>query len=281
MGDEGEAGPVTAYQGPPPDDRDLIVSNLEACWSSLGDLLDGLSDDDWDVASLCPDWTVHGAVSHLAAVEHVLVGWRPSSVETPLPFDRAVDFVTEATSMSGPELRDRYREIVATRRGELAGMDDADFAVPSPTPVGPGTYGRFMAIREFDFWVHERDMRVPLDRPTDDGGDPAAMALGEVHRSLGYIVGKRIGVPDGGSIRFDLHGGLDARLAAVVEGRARVVDPAEVTDPTVTVHSDFLTFMLLACGRIDPAEPMADGRISWSGDDTLGRTAASSLRFTF
>ena len=103
-------------------------------------------------------------------------------------------------------------------------LHPADLAQPSWTPVGPGTYGRFMEIRVFDFWVHERDITTPLGRPTDDTGARAEIALAEVEGSLGYIVGKKVGLPDGRSIVFHLSGPLARDIAVVVDGRARVVD---------------------------------------------------------
>jgi len=54
----------------------------------------------------------------------------------------------------------------------------------------------------------------------------------------------------------------------------------QLESPAVTLTTDSLTFMLLACGRIDPEEPIADGRIRWTGDGTLGERAARNLAFT-
>jgi hypothetical protein len=150
--------------------------------------------------------------------------------------------------------------------------------VPGPTPVGPANYGRFMDIRVFDNWVHERDIRVPLGIPGDDSGPAAETSLTEVHQSLGYIVGKKIGLEDGKSIAFDLTGPVSRRMLVRVDGRAAVVD--ELPDPDATVTTDSLTFMLLACGRIDPEDPISDGRITWTGDDEIGARAARNLRFT-
>lgn len=76
-----------------------------------------------------------------------------------------------------------------SRLANLAETNDEIFASPSVTPVGPATYERFMAVREFDFWMHERDCRTPLGMPTDNGGAPAEMALTEVQLSIGYIAG--------------------------------------------------------------------------------------------
>jgi hypothetical protein len=146
------------------------------------------------------------------------------------------------------------------------------------TPVGPATYGRFMNVRVFDFWVHQRDMTIPLGRDTDDSGPAAEIALDEVHGSLGYIVGKKIGLPDGMSIGFDLTGGINRKIYAAVEGRAGVVDHIE--NPDVQVSADTTTFIMLACGRVDPQEQIDAGRITWSGSDEWGEKAARSLRFT-
>ena len=55
---------------------------------------------------------------------------------------------------------------------------------------------------------------------------------------------------------------------------------SDLPDPDVTLTADSLTFMLLACGRIDPEQAIADGRITWSGDAELGGLAARNLRFT-
>jgi hypothetical protein len=65
-----------------------------------------------------------------------------------------------------------------------------------------------MAVREFDFWMHERDCRAPLSLPIDNGGAAAEMALNEVHLSIGYIAGKKVGLADGQSIRFAITGGV-------------------------------------------------------------------------
>ena len=173
---------------------------------------------------------------------------------------------------------DRYRDVIAVRGDELAAMSDDDFDLPCMTPVGPGTYGRFMDIRVFDFWVHEQDVRVPLGLPGHENGPAAAAAIHEIEMSLGYIIGRKVGLPDGTSITIDLTGPVDRVFHVVVDGRAAQVAALESAD--VTLHTDSTTFALLACGRIDPQEPIDDGRITWDGDAEWGERAARHLAFT-
>jgi uncharacterized protein (TIGR03083 family) len=258
--------------------RTQIIENLDRCFTSLSGVATKLTSEQWSSPSLCPDWTVQGVMAHVAAVEEVLSGWWPDAPTDPPPFATIPPIFAELSTASSTVLIDRLQATFDRRRSELAALDDAEFATPCATPVGPGTYTRFMEIRVFDCWVHEHDIRVPLGIPGDDGGPAAEMALDEVRGSLGYIVGKRMGFPDGSSIAFELTGTVQRRLLVNVDGRATVVD--ELPSPKVTVTTDSLTFMLLACGRIDPEAAISDGRITWSGDETLGTLAARNLRFT-
>ena len=76
----------------------------------------------------------------------------------------------------------------------------------------------------------ESRFSAPLGRPTDDTGARAKIALAEVEGSLGYIVGKKVGLPDGRSIVFHLSGPLARDIAVVVDGRARVVERVTQAD---------------------------------------------------
>jgi uncharacterized protein (TIGR03083 family) len=254
------------------------VDQLARCWASLDDLLDRLQTDRWATPSLCPDWTVRGVVEHLGAVEHMLLGKPPGSMAEALPFHEVGEWLEAVRSLTEAELLERYREVIAGRREALAAMSDRDFDLPCMTPVGPGTYGRFMDVRVFDFWVHEQDIRVPLGLPGHEDGPAAETAVHEIEVSLGYIIGRKVGLPDGTSITIDLTGPIDRLFHVAVDGRAAQVERLDA--PDVVLRTDSTTFALLACGRIDPQGAIDDGRITWEGDTELGDRAARNLAFT-
>lgn len=259
-------------------DRDLVVANLDACWTSLMGLLGSLGDDQWGVPSLCPEWTIHGVAAHLVSVEQVLSGWMPEGLDTPPPFGEVASRFEAAMAMAPADLVEVMTATFDTRRRQLGVATDDDFSTPSVTPVGPGTYGRFMAVRVFDAWMHERDCRAPLGLDTDNGGPAAEMSLDEVQGSIGYIAGKRIGLTDGQSLHFEIRGAMDRDIYVAVDGRAAEVDFLDA--PTATLHCDAMAFMNQACGRIDPEKAIEAGDIRWSGDQALGAHAARNLRFT-
>lgn len=241
-------------------------------------LTNDLTDEQLATQSLCPDWTVRDVIVHVAAVDAVLTGWEPTT-DTPPPFNRLRPVVDELTALDRASFSARVAEIVEARLDDLRRRDPGVIDLPSVTPAGVATYGRFLQIRVFDQWVHARDIATPLGVPAPaPSGFPAEAALTEVVAALGYVVGKKIGLPDGMSIVFRVAGGATAEVAVAVDGRAAVVPVPSAPDVEVTADVD--TFVMLACGRIDPEAEIAAGHITWSGNDELGARAARNLRYT-
>jgi uncharacterized protein (TIGR03083 family) len=251
---------------------------LEQSYASIEKLCALMSAAQWRAQSLCPDWTTRAVVGHLASVEYMLAGWMPASIDEVPSFDRVMAFTRQTADLDDAAFAARVAEVFGQRRTDLAALGEDDLSRPSWTPIGPATYGSFMILRVFDFWVHERDITTPLGLPTDDGDTRAEMALAQVERSLGYIVGKKVGLPDGSSIAFHLTGPLRRDFYVTVDGRAKVV--GHIDRPAVELTTDSLTFVQLACGRIDPQQQIDAGLVSWTGDAEFGDRAARNLRYT-
>ena len=256
----------------------VIKRSLEQCYDAIETLGGRMDAARWRSQSLCPEWDMRGVVTHLGMMERVMTGWLPASADDVPPLDRIEPYHDEVAALDDAAFAARIGEIFALRRADLATLTEGDLARQSWTPVGLRSYGGFLEMRIFDFWVHERDITVPLGWPSDDTGPRAEIALAQVEASIGYIVGKKIGLPDGTSIVFHLTGPVERDLSVVVEGRARAVP--HVDKPDVELTTDAVTFIQLAAGRIDPQGQIDAGRVTWSGDAQLGDRAARSLRFT-
>jgi uncharacterized protein (TIGR03083 family) len=259
-------------------DLDAVRRSLDQCYDAIEVVCTRMDRGQWQAQSLCPDWSMRDVVSHLGMMERVMSGWLPASAEEAAPLDRIGPYQDEVTGLDNATFAERISDIFANRRADLAKLTADDLRLSSWTPIGPRTYGGFLEIRIFDFWVHERDITTPLGWATDDAGPRAEIALSQVVSSIGYIVGKKVGLPDGTSIVFHLSGPLRHDIAVVVDGRARQVDA--IANPTVELTADSTTFIQLAAGRIDPQEQIDAGKVSWTGDSELGDRAARNLRFT-
>ena len=253
----------------------MLVSAYRECWDSISALGRGLSEDQWNQPSLCPQWRCRDALVHLTAAETAFADWTPSPDP---PMAEIGDATRRLRAISGAELLAEF-EAITTRRGEqLSAMTEAEFDQPGWSPAGLGPYRRYQEIRVFDSWAHEQDIRVPLGLPGHFEGLGPKLSLDEAHLAFGYLVGKRAGLPDGSSVSVHVTGPNSRDLHAVIKGRARVVDSLE--NPTAEVTVDFATFMLLCCGRIDPDGPLNDKRVALAGDVVLAEQVARNLAFT-
>jgi uncharacterized protein (TIGR03083 family) len=274
--------------GAMPTDAEL-VDLLSDVWASMADLGDGLTEGDWKTPTDVPGWSVQDNLVHITSMEWHLLG-RPVPEHTlpdALPhvkndIGRANElFVDSRRALTGAEALTEFREVIAARLQQLRDYGPDDFAADSWTPVGPGTVRDLLPFRVFDSWVHEQDMRRAVARPGDLDGTVAENAVARMVASMPFIVGKRVGAPDGTTVHFGISGpGARTFTILVDAGRARFAE--ELTGaPTATIATDGETFVRLTCGRVDPGEALGSGRVHLGGDTDLGRRVVEELNFLF
>ena len=160
---------------------------------------------------------------------------------------------------------DALAEFVATtdaRIAQLRQLDDDGFAADSWTPMGPGTVAQLLGFRIFDSWVHEQDMRGALERPGDLDSPAARFSIGMMLDVLPYVVGKKVGAPDGSTVVLTLTGPIVTSTAvATTDGRARLVDPVPEV-PTVSLIAGLRR--LRAVWRAVAATPTRPWSRGWS-----------------
>jgi uncharacterized protein (TIGR03083 family) len=267
-------------------DKDRALDLLSAEFAAINAVVAGLTDDQWDRPSCLPGWTVKDVLSHMVGTELMLAGARPPETDVPV-LDHVRNPVAEANevwvasmrAVPGSEVAARWASVTAGRLDALQAMTQAEFDAPSWTPVGNDeTYGRFMRIRHFDCYMHEHDIRFALGRTARAEPDHLVFCLDEVATGLGYIVGRRAGLPDGSRVLIELEGEPRVSYRIEVEGRARVVDT--LSGPaTVGIGLSPSLFLRLTGGRDDGASGPG-GDIRLSGDPDLARQLAEHLAFT-
>jgi uncharacterized protein (TIGR03083 family) len=264
-----------------------IVAELAEVWTSLVALGGELPDEDWDRPTECPGWTVRDVYSHVIGTESGLLGRSPAPppeafgphVRNDMGRSNEAEVLLRR-ARPGTALVAELEEVTAARLAELRSMTDEDFAVETMSPAGPGTYEDFMAVRVFDCWVHEQDVRRAVGRPGHLSGAAVDRSLASTVGVMPYVVGKRAGAPEGATVAFDVSGATARRWAVTVEGgRAKPV-PEVPVEPTVRISADVGTFMALACGRVDPDEELVAGRVTVHGDADVGTAVVRNLGYT-
>jgi uncharacterized protein (TIGR03083 family) len=266
-----------------------LVSMFEDVWGDIAALCDGLTDEQWERATDCPGWSVRDNVAHMIGTERMLLGEQP---EAP-PVDDAPhvrndigkaneQWIATYRPLNGKEVLDEFRAVTAKRLDALRAMTDEDWNREGFTPEGPGPYRSFMAIRVFDCWYHDQDMREALDEPGYLEGPVADLSLGRIPpKGLPYVVGKKASAPPGSTVVFEVSGSppIVAAVHVPPEGRAVLLDSAPAS-PAVTLGMDRRTFSRLAGGRWNGDRARAAGSIRTEGDQELGRRVVDNMAFT-
>ena len=137
-----------------------------------------------------------------------------------------------------------------------------------------------MRVRDFDCWMHLHDIRDAIDQPAADpdlGGPASRLALDEMAASMGFVVGKLGGAPDGSRVAIELTGPLQRSIYVDVAGRGQVVEDFGGQEPTATISLDGLLFTRLAGGRTTVAQH--SDAVRYGGDVEVGQRVVEHLNY--
>lgn len=124
--------------------EELVWAAVAAERESLAEMLDGLSEAQWDHRSWCAGWRVRDVVAHVLLTSRARLGW--------LLWRLVLARGSVARMNFGTAVRYADRRSTAALRGELRAIVDSRH-----TPVGTNAVDRLM-----DLLVHGQDIAVPL-----------------------------------------------------------------------------------------------------------------------
>ena len=268
--------------------RERTIEALREEWASIADLLAGLSDDEWAMATPLPGWDVQDNVAHMIGTEMMMSGEPAPDVE----IDREVAthvrndigafneaWIESLRGTDPADVRAQFVELSARRLAALDAMTQDEWDEVSFTPAGKDTYGRFVQIRVMDCWMHEQDIRDAVGCPGNETGLPVEVMLDEVTTALGFVVGKKAGVQQGESVTFALteEGSVVREIHVAVDGRAAVVDSLQ--GPATTTLTMPVGVMTRRCaGRVAPDE-LRD-QITIEGDADIAERVLANQTYT-
>jgi uncharacterized protein (TIGR03083 family) len=264
----------------PPTDLPGLTTAYEQAVRAVLDLGRGCPPERAGDPTPCPGWDVFAQVAHVESVESMFLGESAPQVEVG---DRAhvrsdmgrfmEQLIESRRGLSLPELCARLESVIE-RRLERWRAPGVTLESEEPGPFGMSTVGEVLAIRCFDIWTHEQDLREPLDEPGGLDSPAASIAMSRMYAVLGRVA-VAAGVPVGEAVVVMLDGPVTGRQAVrvvEVDGRLRGL-PDEVADEDARCVLMLGTREMgrLGAGRM----PMgADGGFPWTATGDLGTAAA-------
>ena len=99
-----------------------------------------------------------------------------------------------------------------------------------------------------------------------------------MNNAMPFVFGKKVGGPEGSSVRFKIYGESSFILnIKIQEGRARLV--TQLPAPPIYLEMDCETFMCLSCGRWDPDKVLTDHKVSIQGDQNFGVSIVKNMNY--
>lgn len=210
----------------PPEDRDGLLDAFEQNCQAVIALGLSCREDDFELQTECPGWTVKDQIAHVVGVEKTLAGIPSPRVQVPdyphirSEYGRRVEHDVEARReipgrLVVQELADHLPIRMAALRAAATPLDEVVGGFFGPET----TFGTQLRRRVMDTWVHAQDIRAALDRPGGLDSPGAAVFVDAIFQALPRVVGRDAGVPVGRAVVLDVTGPLTGREGArVVEG---------------------------------------------------------------
>ena len=236
-------------------------------------------DEQWQAQTPLPGWTVHDVTAHLIGTESMLQGVATPDADIDVSTLKHVRndigvmnerWVRKLRGVSAADLLEKFRATTAQRREALSGIgrrrlepDHRDAGRPRHLrPVHARADLRLLDARA----RHPRRARA-AGRHGDSAGPRRRLALDEMAASMGFVVGKLGGAPDGSRVAHRADGAAAAAPSTwPSKGRGQVVDDFGDDEPDGDDHA----------GR--PAVHPAGGRAHHGGRSTPMRSATAATR---
>ncbi len=273
-----ESGNITTADG--------FRSAYAEIFSDVGTLAEGLDDERALLPTGCPGWTVRDHVAHITDLESILIG-RPRVEHAPpegLPYIRNQPgsfMEIGVDARRDVPLRDllaEYRAVTAERLIRLAALTDSQLDEMGRGFFGESKVRSLLAIRVFDLWAHEQDIRRALGEPGGFESVAAAHSRERMLMGAAYELQERMTPSAGTVIVFDVTGPGGAVRAITFDGE-RGRSGATIPDSrAATLRLDLPTLTVLSCGRAD--DPGARARVVVEGDQNLARLVLEDLAVT-
>jgi uncharacterized protein (TIGR03083 family) len=159
--------------------REVVIPGMLAEYQAFGQLVRGLSDEDWDTPSRCEGWRVADVAAHVIGQLTDVAALRLDGLGTPEVTARQVE---EHRGRTPGELADELDSSVKQAADLAAAFDDAAWESAAPAGV-TGTLGFGIEALWFDTSLHADDIRSALGR-LPSVGDALAPSLSHISQVL-------------------------------------------------------------------------------------------------
>ena len=258
---------------------------LRAETEGLERYLTDMPKEAWDQPSACDEWCIADVVAHLTQSSRNY----PSRVLRALQGDASPDAMSSRLNPGEVDPENLAQRAVALRKelggdllpeflkanqaivDALANISGQDWDKPVFRPYGPEPLRNIVDMLITERAVHGWDIRSPFDSQTGLSPESVAVIVERIpQRPTWWSFRTEAGfAPLPFRYRFEVTPPAQYRVDLVVTEERRYMEVASKEDAHVTFQCAGETFVFLMYGRINPEAAIADGRMSYAGDQEL------------
>jgi uncharacterized protein (TIGR03083 family) len=219
-------------------DRPLLVVDLPptgpvhpvvAQRRRLADELADLDEAAWRHASRCEGWTAQDVITHLTSTNQfwafsIQAGLNGAPTEFLATFDPVASpaqLVADAGDVPVEQTLASYVETSEAFVSLVESLSEDDLDVLAESPPGHLPIARVCDHAVWDAWVHERDIFLPLERPTPVEADEVLAGL-RYAATLGLAFGVGQGGSAQGAVAVEATGPDDSFVVSAEDDHVRV-----------------------------------------------------------
>jgi uncharacterized protein (TIGR03083 family) len=208
-----------------------------------------LDEAGWHHPSRCEGWTSQDVITHLTSTNQFwafsipagLNGEPSRFLSTFDPVASPAQLVADAGEVPVEQTLATFTETSEALVSLVEGLSEADLAALAEAPPGHLPIARVCDHAVWDSWVHERDIFLPLGRPTPVEDDEVRVGL-RYAAMLGLGFGVSQGLPAAGSVAVVATGPDEAFVVSAEDEHVRVHAGPAVADDRV-LQGDAVTLL--------------------------------------
>lgn len=262
---------------PPPPEAPTTKAGLfaavESTLSATAALAAALTEEQAMLPTPCEGWTVRDQVAHIIGLESRLLG-RPGADSHQLP-EGLAHLTTDTKrfmeldvdvrrARPWADVQAEAGEVLSARIQQLRELD-FDGETLMEGPFGPRPARAALALRAFDAWAHEQDIRDAIGQPGGMESPAAGVAIARCASSL-VVMANSAGLSDSEPVSV-----------FVVDGPFAFQASSSPSSPSVvSLRMEAADFTRLCCGRSSAAR----ARVEIDGDVEIGQRFLNAMAIT-
>lgn len=232
------------------------VASVIGCVEDFGKALDSLAPADWQVQSVCEEWTIQDVAAHVTSDMDLVSTYLHNALSghadalAPSYFAERKQQVANLNAASPERVRAEFRQAAARLLDLMRSVQPEDLLKTTQTFIGPLPVAGIMSIALYEGYIHTDDMLRPLERAAEMNREHLRALIALIVQIMPMMYDYQAAAGTRLIVALDITGEAGSPWTARVENSLLTVTPGLAPDADLVISADAETFFRVATGRL-------------------------------